>query len=161
MQTIIESTLPNTQKMVFNLSNFYYIYPQLIISLIIAIALFLLILKKYPQNKLFFAIKNTMKYSYAWRSSKLDRAIKPGKCPPMMIGDRINSMIFIPHQEIETLKNLKSTYNTIFLLMPEINMPTRISKFHGIKYRDFFEGIYAILVLITTFVLLLIISSPA
>ena len=145
------------RKIIYNYKNFIFIYPQIIISVIISFSLFSLVLKKYPRYKLFFSIKYLQRRNYSIFVTPVD--YKEDQCKCYILNRGMNYSIFDINQSTELLKKYEKLYETKFLLYKNYRIMLGKSKFQHKIYRDITITLYAILILITTGIMVLILLS--
>ena len=145
------------RKIIYNYKNLIFIYPQVIISVIISLFLFSLILKKYPRYKLFFSTKYLQHRSYSIFVTAVDYNANQCKC--YILNRGMNYSIFDINQSTELLKEYEKLYETKFLLYKNYRIMLGKSKLYHKMYRDITITLYAILILITTGIMVLILLS--
>ena len=145
------------KKIVFSYKDFIHIYPQVIISIIISFSLFFIILKKYPQYKLFFSIRYLEHQDYSRFVTPVD--YKTAICKYYILNRGVNYSIFDVKQSTELLNACEKSYGSRFLLDKNYPIMLGKSKFHRKIYRDIFITLYSVLILITTGIMVLILLS--
>jgi len=152
------------KSVTLSFKSFKLIYKQLIISFLISLLLFYLILKKYPQFKLFFSLHlvNAKNYDYSTFSCGVDYSTKNHICTLCIIHHGQNYTVFDIHRTEDILSQYKRVFGTEFLLHRPYRLLLGKSKYYRKIYREIAHLFYAIIVFITTWVVILILfTKPA
>ncbi len=151
--------LTSSRRIIYNFNNIKLILPQIIISFIISFILFYWILKKYPQCKLFFSLNYIKDFSPIIFSTPVDYSLKNNLCTFCIYEPEKNYSIFDIELSKNMLNHFKKLYGTIFIIGKTNKILIGKTKLYKKVYRDVFHVLYAILILITTFVMVLILLT--
>ena len=149
------------RRIIFNYWNFVHILPALIISISIALLILYLIMRKYPQEKLFFSLGLLSAIDYSGFVCPVNYSLKDNLFLMCIVQNpSIDNFSWFDKDESERiLHEYEKTRRTIFLLNCGTRQMIGKSRFFKKEYRTFFHIFYGLITAISTAVIILILLS--